>query len=209
MNIKVLDSTENFQTWISRDYVTEELKNELQKASVLIVPFENLRDFEKPLFPIETSNILRYFQQNSDKDFTVDICITDELYTEFAFYNNYKRLGKFVVVTVAIPTFVTILSAYVYDKFIKEEESKPEINIIDNSTRIVVNDTHISTVSQKKYLQPVQVKFSVTVVDSLGNSKEIKFEGPAKEINSALEALKKYEEPQKEVDDNEGSTSLE
>lgn len=209
MNIEVLDSTENFQSWISRDYITEELKNELQKASVLIVPFENLRDFEKPLFPIETSNILRYFQQNSDKDFTVDICITDELYTEFAFYNNYKRLGKFVVVTVAIPTFVTILSAYVYDKYIKEEESKPEINIIDNSTKIVVNDTHISTVSQKKYLQPVQVKFSVTVVDSSGNSKEIKFEGPAKEINSALEALKKYEEPKKEVSDNEGSTSLE
>jgi len=209
MNIEVLDSSENFQTWISRDYIAEELKNELQKASVLLVPFEKLRDFDKPLFPIETSNILRYFQQNFDKDFTVDICITDDLYTEFGFYNNYKRLGKFVVATVAIPTFVTILSAYVYDRYIKEEESKPEINIIDNSTKIVVNDTHISTVSQKKYLQPVQVKFSVTVVDSSGNSKEIKFEGPAKEIRSALEALKKYEEPKKEVADNEESTSLE
>ncbi|OXG04299.1 hypothetical protein BC749_103386 [Flavobacterium araucananum] len=209
MNIEVLDSSENFQTWISRDYIAEELKNELQKASVLIVPFEKLRDFDKPLFPIETSNILSYFQQNFDKDFTVDICITDDLYTEFGFYNNYKRLGKFVVATVAIPTFVTILSAYVYDRYIKEEESKPEINIIDNSTKIVVNDIHISTVSQKKYLQTVQVKFSVTVVDSSGNSKEIKFEGPAKEISSALEALKKYEEPKKEVADNEESTSLE
>lgn len=209
MKIEVLDSNENFQTWLSRDYITEELKTVLKDASILIVPFENLRDFENPLFPIETSNLLRYFQQSLSQELLIDICITDELYTEFGFYNNYKRLGKFVVLTIAIPTFVTILSAYVYDKFIKEEESKPEINIIDNSTKIVVNDTHISKIVQKKYLQPIQIKFSVTIVDTSGNSKEIKFEGPAKEINTALEALKRYEEPTNEVKKNEEPTNLE
>ncbi|NHM04322.1 hypothetical protein [Flavobacterium celericrescens] len=209
MKIEVLESNENFQTWLNRDYITEELKTVLNNASILIVPFENLRDFENPLFPIETSNLLKYFQQNLNQELLIDICITDELYTEFGFYNNYKRLGKFVVLTIAIPTFVTILSAYVYDKYIKEEESKPEINIIDNSTKIIVNNTHISEVAQKKYLQPVQVKFSVTIVDTSGNSKEIKFEGPAKEINTALEALKKYEESQKELKENEEPTNLE
>jgi hypothetical protein len=209
MKIEILDSNENFYTWLSRDYITEELKTVLKNSSILIVPFENLRDFDNPLFPIETSNLLRYFQQNLNKELLIDICITDELYTEFGFYNNYKRLGKFLVLKIAIPTFVTILSAYVYDKFIKEEESKPEINVIDNSTKMIVNDTHISEVAQKKYLQPVQIKFSVTVVDTSGNSKEIKFEGPAKEINTALEALIKYEEPEKEVKKNEEPTNLE
>lgn len=209
MKIEVLDSNENFKTWLDRDYITEELRSELKNASILIVPFENLREFENPLFPIETNGLLKFFQQNLSQEIAIDICITDDLYTEFGFYNNYKRLGKFVVIAVAIPTFVTILSAYIYDKYIKEDESKPSIDIIDNSTKTVINNTHISEISEKKYLQPTQVKFSVTVVNSSGNSKEIKFEGPAKEIKTALEALKKYEEPKIEELKNEQSTDLE
>lgn len=195
MKIETLESNETLETWINRPYISDNLKTELSTAKILFVPFENLRDFETPLFPLETSDLLRYFKNNVPASIDVDICITDDLYTEFAFYNNYKRLGNFVIVAVAVPIFVGVISSYVYEKFLKEEESKPTINVVDRSTHVTINAPEISKITTKKYLQPTQVKFSVTVVDSTGKSKTIKFEGAAKDIDTALKALKDYEEP--------------
>ena len=191
-NLLVTDSKESFQTWICKEFVYSETRDLLLSASILIVPFENLRPNTPPVFPIGTDDLYRYFKANLAAGLSAEICIDDSLYQEFAFYSDYKRLGNFVVKAVAIPVFVTILSAYVYDKFIKEDESKPQIQVVDQSTRIRV-DTHVSVITEKKYLEPTHIKFSVTVVDTLGTSKKIEFEGPAKEIDTALKALKEYE----------------
>ncbi|MDD4576812.1 MAG: hypothetical protein PHI36_10335, partial [Bacteroidales bacterium] len=165
----------------------------LSNASILIVPFENLRDTPNPLlFPIGTEDILRYFKEKLPQGQIIDICITDEDYQEFAFYSDYKRLGNFIVKSFVIAAFVNILSAYVYDKFIKEDDSKPQIQIIDKSTHTTINN-HISTLTDKKYLEPTHIKFSVTVVDSFGKSKNISYEGPASEIDTVLKSLKEYE----------------
>lgn len=193
MALTITDSTETFETWLGKDYVTDDLRNMLSDVSILIVPFENLRDTPNPLlFPIATDSLLRYFKERLPKDQAIDICITDELYQEFAFYNNYKRLGNFLVKSVAIPVFVTILSAYIYDKFIKEDESKPQIQVIDQSTHTVLPE-HVSTVTEKKFLEPTHIKLSITVVDSTGKSKNIDYEGPAANFDEVLKSLKEYE----------------
>jgi hypothetical protein len=122
------------------------LKNILSNASILIVPFENLRNTPNPLLlPIGTENILKYFKENLPPEQLIDICISDELYQEFAFYSDYKRLGNFVVKAAAVPVFVAVLSAYVYDRYIKEDNSKPQIEMIDNSTHTTVNN-HFSKI---------------------------------------------------------------
>ena len=193
MELIINDTNDTFENWLEKEFVNDELKTVLSNASILIVPFENLRDTSNPLlFPIGTENILAYFKENLPSEQIIDICISDELYQEFAFYSDYKRLGNFVVKAVAVPVFVGILSTYVYDKYIKEDNSKPQIEIIDNSTHTTVNN-HISTLSDKKYLEPTHIKFSVTIVDTLGTSKNISFEGPATEIDEALKSLKEYE----------------
>ena len=193
MELTISNTNDTFENWLEKEFVSDDLKNTLSNASILIVPFENLRDTPNPLlFPIGTENILKYFKDNLPQEQIIDICISDELYQEFAFYSDYKRLGNFVVKAVAVPVFAGILSAYVYDKYIKEDNSKPQIEIIDNSTHITVNN-HISTLSDKKYLEPTHIKFSVTIVDTLGASKNISFEGPASEIDEALKSLKEYE----------------
>lgn len=201
MELTITDSNESFETWLSKDFVTDELKQLVSNASILIVPFENLRDTPNPLlFPIGTEEILRFFKEKLPEGQLIDICITDEDYQEFAFYSDYKRLGNFVIKAVAVPVFVAILSAYVYDKYIKEDNTKPQIQIIDKSTHTNIDNSthnttinHISKVADKKYLEPTHIKFSVTVVDTVGASKNISYEGPASEIDNVLKSLKEYE----------------
>lgn len=193
MELTITSTNETFESWLNKEYVDDNLKNSLSKASILIVPFENLRETANPyLFPVGTEDILRYFNENLSHEQLIDICISDEFYQEFAFYSDYKRLGNFIVKAVAVPMFISIMSAYVYDKFIREDDSKPKIEIIDKSTNITINNG-ISTLTDKKYLEPTHVMFSVTVVDSAGSSKKISFEGPATDIDKAFESLKEYE----------------
>ena len=207
MTLTINDSQETFSTWLSRDYINTELQIELAKASILLTPFEDLRDNTPPVFPIGTESLIEYFKKNLPSEISIDICIGEDDYLEFAFYNNYKRLGKFVVISVAIPIFVTVLSSYIYDNYVKADESKPPIITVDNSTTInnkttVINNPPVkkvisskspSEITQKKFLEPTHIKFSVTVVDSLGTSKDIHYEGPANEVGTALNALKEYE----------------
>jgi hypothetical protein len=194
MELAITNTTETFESWLEKDFVDEKLRETLAKASILILPFENLRETKNPLmFPIGTEEILRYFKEKLPDEQLIDICISNELYQEFAFYSDYKRLGNFIVKSVAVPIFVGVMYTYVYDKFIKEDNSKPQIEIIDNSNHITVNN-HISTLTDKTYLEPTHIKFSVTIVDTTGNSKKISYEGPASDIDSVLKSLKEYEE---------------
>lgn len=194
MELIITDTDDTFQTWLEKEFVSEDLKKTLEKASILIVPFENLRDTPNPLlFPIGTENILRYLKEKLPEEQLVDICISNELYQEFAFYSDYKRIGNFVIKAVAVPVFVTIFSAYIYDAYIKEDNTKPKIEIIDKSTQTTTN-INISTLANKKYLEPTHIKFSLTIVDTSGSSKNISFEGPATDIDKALKSLKEYEE---------------
>lgn len=191
MAITITDTSENFEYWLNKEFVTEDLKNSIKDKSILLVPFEGLRETENPfMFPVETENVLQYFNQKLD---SFDICITDEEYQEFAFYSNYKRIGNFLVLSVALPLFLPVLSSFIYDKYVKSENKAPTVQVFDNSTNTVIN-THISDLTDKKHLEPTHVKFTVTVVDSSGKSKNINYEGPASNIDSAMNALKEYEE---------------
>lgn len=191
-NFTIKDSKTTFDEWVNKDYIPDNLKESLSNAAILIIPSENLRDYDKPLFPTSTDEIFRYFKKNLPQDLTIDICISDEDFVEYAFNSNYKRLGLFLVKSAAIPVFVALFSAYIYDTYIKDDESKPQTTVIDNSKNVTIINN--GTLTDKKYMEPTNIMFSVTLIDSVGNSKEINYEGPAKEVDVVLKALKDYEE---------------
>ncbi|NBG67156.1 hypothetical protein [Acidiluteibacter ferrifornacis] len=192
MDLQISDSNESIETWLLKDFVTDDLRTDLKDVAILIVPVENLRENVHLAFPIGTEGILGYFKEQLQSNIKIDICITDEDYQEYAFYSNYKRLGDFVIKKVAIPVFVTVLSSFVIQKIIAEDNSQPQIEIKDESVNVTINN-HISTLAEKKYLEPTQIKFSVTVVDSSGTSKKFSYEGPATNIDTVLKSLKDYE----------------
>ncbi len=193
MKLVVNDSIDSFESWLSREYIPNDLKQSLSSASILIVPIEDLRENVDLAFPVGTSELFQYFKENLPTDLGIDICIRDEDYQEFAFFSDYKRYGKFFVKSLAVPVFVTVLSAYITYKVLKEDKSKPQIEI-KNSTVNFLDGEHISNLTDKKYLEPTHISFSVTIEDTLGNTKNISYDGPAENVDEVFKTLKEYED---------------
>jgi hypothetical protein len=191
---RVTDSNENFETWIEKDFVSNDTRNSLRQASILLIPTIGFRNNNEPTFPSGTEEFLAYFKEKLPDNLIIDICVDDDKYLELALHSDYKRIGKFLVRTVALSVFLNVFSSYIYDKVVKEEEGKPAIQIInniDNSTHdtVIVNP---SNAAPKKYLQPSKVKFTITVVDSSGVSKDFHYEGPAKDVKQVTDQIKEF-----------------
>ncbi|QBO59617.1 hypothetical protein [Chryseobacterium salivictor] len=189
----VEESKENFETWTSKDFISSEIRESIKSASILIVPTIGFREPNELTFPIGTEDFFQYIKENLPENFTIDFCINDDDYQELALYSNYRRLGNFLVTTVALSVFLNLLSSYIYDKAIKEDESKPPIQIIniDNSKHQTIINSTEETKLPKKFLEAPKVKFSITVVDRNGTSKDFHYEGPAKDVKNITEEIKK------------------
>jgi hypothetical protein len=197
-NLTIENTTENFETWINRDFISNELKSSLRQASILLVPSIGFRKEGEPTFPVLTEELFDFLKENLSKDYLVELCIDDSKYLEIALHSDYKRIGNFVVKDIVLPIFVGLLIAYITQKYISPEEAKPQINIvnIDNSSHTTIIDQEVKP-APKKYLEPTKVNFSITVVDSSGKSKEYKFEGQAKDVKLVTEEIKQLWENDK------------
>ncbi|WP_167612446.1 hypothetical protein [Maribellus sediminis] len=178
--IQLKETKEDFKYWINSDFVSAEIKEDLNKASILFLPFIGQRRENEATFPSGTEAIYSYFKEKIDKEFSVDICIADELYQELALHSNYKRLGKFIVKSVALPVFLAVLSSYVYDTIIKPTNEAHQV-YIENTDKE----------SPKKYLEIPEVKFTIIVEDSSKVTKEFNYEGPANQVENITESIKK------------------
>ena len=200
--IEISEVDESFDTWINQPFVPENLKPELKQASILIVPVIGFRRDGEATFPVGTDNVLAFFKEKLPPGIIVDICIDDAGYMELSLHSNFKRIGTFIVTSILLPVFVTVLSDFVKEKILKGSEDKPTVQIItinqsnnetlgnhnsaDNGKK---SDSHVLP---KKYLEPAKIKFSVTVVDSAnGKSKKFEYEGPAKDIEKVANEMKK------------------
>lgn len=190
-NYTTEETSENFETWINKEFISEETRRTLVHTNILFVPTIGYKDEGGPIFPTLTEDIVNYFREHSEEDINLGLCVDIDKYRELALHGDYKRLGNFVVKEIILPVFIGILSSYLYDKFIHKDEQKPQIIIVkevDNS----VHKTHIEG-SHKKYHSPTRVTFSITIVSSDGKSKKVTYEGPAKEVKEVLEVFKSKE----------------
>lgn len=133
-DVLITDSSENFDTWINRKYISEELKNNLKKANILLVPNEGFRDKNIPVFPVKSEELFTYIKNRLPLDFKVDICIKDEDYKELALHTDLVILGSFVVTILAAPILVNIISEYIKQKILKDKEKrrvKVSLTVVD------------------------------------------------------------------------------
>lgn len=194
-NLTIKDTDETFESWVNKDFIPDSLRPDLLRASILLVPTIGFREENELTFPVLTEDILNYFKEKLPNDIVAEICIDDAQYLELALHSDYKRIGNFVVKSIAVPIFATILSAYIYDKYVKPEQEEPQIKVvnIDNSTHTTLVNPAPQTppTVPKKYLEPTKVQFSVTVVDSNKISKEFKYEGQAKDVKVVVDDIQK------------------
>lgn len=168
-NLTVKTSSRSREDWMAIADLPNELRNSVLTADVLIVP--SLMVNQPKAFMVGTMDMLAALKTQFGNK--VEICISDDDYVEIELNSRILRLGKFIVVAVALPLFLNVLGNYISDR-IKE----PEPAIIEAEV--------------PEFQQPATVSFTLTVEDSIGKRKEFQYEGPAsdyKEISKEIERL--------------------
>ena len=133
-DVVITDSSENFDTWINREYISEELKSDLKKANILLVPTEGFRDKNIPVFPVKTEELFIYIKNRLPSEYKIDICIEDKKYKELALHSDLVIIGSFVVASVGVPILVNIISEYIKQKILKMGEKrgvKVSLTVVD------------------------------------------------------------------------------
>lgn len=116
-------SDETIDTWINRPYVDDELRDQLSKASVLLVPTEDEKA-DRMYFPAGTEAFFQFLQASERQGVSVDICIGDEGYQELALYADWLIIADLVVRSVAAPVAVTIICRYIEQRLGKRTETQ-------------------------------------------------------------------------------------
>jgi len=106
---------ECFDYWINQSFITDELKNELKNADILLIPQIGFRDIDIPVFPVKTEELFTFLRKKSS-DVKIDICIEDKDYRELALHYDLITIGAFVVTSIALPVLVNLLSDYIKSK---------------------------------------------------------------------------------------------
>lgn len=114
--LNVEETEQGFETWATKDYITSETAERIQNAQVLVLPVENFRDVEGPLFPSKTEEFYRYLRANVPKEHKVEICIEDEDYQELALHYDLIILAGLLVADVSFPIVLNVVSDYIYAK---------------------------------------------------------------------------------------------
>ena len=168
-NLKINDAIRSRDEWMEIVGLPENLRQNVMAADVLIVP--SLIQNQPKAFMVGTMDLYAVLKaQIGDK---MEICIADDDYEEIELNSRILRLGRFCVKQVALPLFLSVLGAYIYDR-LKEPES---VEV---------------TVELPEYQQPATVSFTIAVEDTLGKKKEFQYEGPAadyKQVAAEIEKL--------------------
>jgi hypothetical protein len=127
--LSVTSANENITTWSERDYLTTATKESVRNADVLIVPVENFRESEKPLFPVQTSALYRFVKDNLPNNLNLEIAIEDEDYREFALYSDTENIAQFIVTLIALPFLISVLANYFTTKLFAKDKANIDVKI--------------------------------------------------------------------------------
>lgn len=126
--IVIKDSNQDFDYWLNRPYISNNLKRELQSSEILIIPEEGIREFNIPLFPVKTEEVFTYMRNAISGDQSINICVEDKDYKELALHHDQINIATFIVTSALLPIFINLLSNYIQEKIIKRR-SDSTINV--------------------------------------------------------------------------------
>lgn len=124
IKVAITDSSENFDTWINRKYISSETRELLKQSDILVVPIEGFRELDFPVFPVKTEEILSFLKKRIPSENKVDICIEDKDYKELALHSVLVMLGGFVVTSICAPILVNILWQYIEKEILTKKEKR-------------------------------------------------------------------------------------
>lgn len=157
-NIMVADVELRFADVYQKPYFAVEYMEEIQKANLLLLPSENIREGLEPVFPELTSDFLRYLREHAGDDVTVDIAVDDEHYRKLVLYSSAVALA-------------TVL--------IREE-------ILEQTVELVVG--FLKEIAEKNHRSEEEMDTFVNIiVEGAGTCRKIMFQGRVSELKASLD----------------------
>lgn len=161
--IKIEPTDRDFDYWLSRSYVDDDLKALLSNANVLIVPREDYPGFNGPIFPQGTDQLLEFLKENSPAGIVPEACISDGDYDDLTLHHDLFDLGIFVVQDLVAPVIAGLIVKYANLR----RTNKPDIKV----TFIVVDPE--APTKQITYEGPAdQLAYTVSEAVKVGDAKQ-------------------------------------
>jgi hypothetical protein len=145
-------SETSFDAWLSKPYISDQLRRQLSKSNVLLLPQEDFREGTGIIFPLGTDEFFSYLRENAPEKVEVDILVEDSDYKEIALFSDLLIiLGSFFVTSIVAPIFVNLVSDYLVKKKLpKKTTNQVRIEILverdEGTTRVFyegsVSDFH-------------------------------------------------------------------
>lgn len=132
----------NFEKIYSKSYFPSELEEDMKKANLLWIPFEEVSTNEGPVFPEETNKLYEYIKNYDNKELVGEICISDDDYVEVELHADLITLAHIIVDIAVFPITVTLIGNYLECK-IEGRENKSDVKAKVNLT-VVAGDKSIN-----------------------------------------------------------------
>ncbi len=143
-------STITFNSEIDKPYISDETKEQLRKAKILLIPQDDysIGDGRK-VFPSGTINLYKFISEHlSDKN-EINICIEDKDYQELGLHADVYTIAIFVTLNIYLPLVISLIAAYLYD-LIKGKSR----DAVVKSKIVVINEKDKQTI-EYSYVGPV------------------------------------------------------
>lgn len=167
----VTETEKGFEYWRSRSY-TNDSTAAIANANALLVPWEEFRGYENPVFPAGTQELFVSVKEAAPPGVRIDIAANDDDYQEVALHQDEFYLPAFVAQSVLAPVVAGLLVEYIWNKWgRKREEPTVKANVIvdfsdQNENRVV----QISFDGPAKHFRPAITK-AVEAAKSLSKRK--------------------------------------
>lgn len=138
-----IEAIENsYQDFISRPYVSEDLRERLDKANVLLLPNEGYGDRQELVyFPGGTTEFFQYIESQDLSDIIIEVCMEEEDYKEVVLHADWLILPTFIVVDIVVPIMVKLIAEYIIRTFgerLSDAQVKSEMIVReDDSGRLI------------------------------------------------------------------------
>lgn len=122
--IKTEQTSDSFETWASKPFVSDLLRPKISTANILLTPVEQIRNISGPVFPTGTEQLWLYLRKWDSDQIKAEIAIDDDKYEEYAFHGVLINIANFVVSDVAAPLLVLKIYEFLQEK---NTESSTEV----------------------------------------------------------------------------------
>lgn len=129
----------SLKTIRNKEYYPKKLAD-VNKANMLLYPYENFRENEKLLFPETTREFFDYLKANAPDDLIPEVAVDDDDFQEIELHDITIIIPSFIVTSIMLPIAINLVSNFI-QKIIdkraqKKANAKLEIVISEKNKKI-------------------------------------------------------------------------